>query len=187
MRPSPTPLKPLPGASQRLTPSLGAPAAYTLAPRYGISNVAIIGLLYLPQGAGNVIGSRLGGLYADRVVKAWIVKRGYRRPEDRLYSTLIGGGLLVPGSMLAIGWLTETGKGGLAPTLIMVRLVTTDCCFSRSKTDAELFASRHPGFARQYFISGIGLMFVLSSSNTYCVDCLRACPSRTLGIRNPPL
>lgn len=74
----------------------------------------------MPIGVGNIVGSRLGGLYADWTVAKWIAKRGYRRPEDRLYSTLVGGGLLVPGSMIAVGWLTETAKGGLAPVLVFV-------------------------------------------------------------------
>lgn len=95
-------------------------AAYTLAPRFSITNSAILGTLFVPIGLGNILGSRFGGLYADWTVARWIAKRGYRRSEDRLYSTLVGGGLLVPGSMVAIGWLTETAKGGLGPVLVFV-------------------------------------------------------------------
>ena len=53
------------------------PLTYTMAPRYGITNVAIIGCLYLPQGVGNIVGSRIGGKYADWTVAKWIEKRGY--------------------------------------------------------------------------------------------------------------
>jgi hypothetical protein len=146
------------------------------APRYGISNVAIIGLLYLPQGAGNIVAARLGGMYADRTVKRWIEKRGYRRPEDRLYSTLIGGGVIIPGSLIAVGWIIESGKGGLAPALIMVHALASPYSSLKELTTIASLA--------QYFLSGVGLMMVLSSSNTYLVDCLQTRSAEVIAINN---
>ncbi|KAL7416263.1 major facilitator superfamily domain-containing protein [Mrakia frigida] len=128
------------------------PLTYTMAPRYGIENVALIGTLYLPSGLGSFVGSRLGGQWADFTTAKWIKKRGYRRPEDRLRSALIGGLVLFPAAVLGAGWTMETGKGGLA----------LPCVF--------------------LFLAGVGQMFVLASANTYCVDINPARSSETIAI-----
>ncbi|CDZ98104.1 Synaptic vesicle transporter SVOP and related transporters (major facilitator superfamily) [Phaffia rhodozyma] len=133
---------------------LVVPITSTMQPRYGITNAAIVGLLYLPQGVGNIIGSRIGGLYADKVVRKYIDKRGYRRPEDRLYSTLLGGGIILPVSLIGAGWTIQTGAGGLAPPCVFM------------------------------FSSGFGLMLVFSSANTYCVDCLQSRSAEVIAINN---
>lgn len=77
--------------------------------RYHITNAAILGCLYLPSGVGNVIGTRFAGVQADKTVKKWMEKRGYRRPEDRLHATIISSAFLTPASLLAVGWLVQSG------------------------------------------------------------------------------
>lgn len=77
--------------------------------RYNINNAAILGCLYLAPGLGNLIGSRLAGIQADKVVRTWLTKRGYRRPEDRLRACLFGSWLLMPATLIAAGWLIKTG------------------------------------------------------------------------------
>ena len=58
---------------------------------------------------GNLIGARIAGIHADKVVRQWVEKRGYRRPEDRLRAALLGGLLVMPAALLAAGWLIQTG------------------------------------------------------------------------------
>ena len=57
------------------------------------------------------------------MLKLWLKKRnGVYVPEDRLKATLVGGGILLPGAVLAIGWTLEkaSGKGGLAAAVILL-------------------------------------------------------------------
>ncbi|EMS23228.1 hypothetical protein NBRC10512_007380 [Rhodotorula toruloides] len=93
------------------------PLSQTLAPRYNITNAAILGCFYLAQGVGNATASRYTGRYADWTLKRWLKRRGgVYVPEDRLYAALIGGGVILPFSVLALGWVLDkgTGKVGLA-------------------------------------------------------------------------
>ncbi|WWD20555.1 hypothetical protein CI109_105031 [Kwoniella shandongensis] len=108
--------------------------------RYNIHNAAIAGCLFLVSGAGNILGSRIAGPWADRVVKQYMAKRGYRRPEDRLRAAFLGFGVLMPLSNLGYGWLLQAGKGGMAPPLVFL------------------------------FINGVALMLALSPLNTYLID-----------------
>lgn len=47
--------------------------------------------------------------YADRIVKKYMEKRGYRRPEDRLKASFWGTLILMPISILIYGWLLKFG------------------------------------------------------------------------------
>lgn len=47
--------------------------------------------------------------YADRIVKKYMGKRGYRRPEDRLKASFWGTLILMPISVLIYGWLLKFG------------------------------------------------------------------------------
>ncbi|KAL8292498.1 hypothetical protein RQP46_001110 [Phenoliferia psychrophenolica] len=99
------------------------PLGETLAPRYNITNSAILGCFYLAQGAGNLLASRFTGTFADYTLALWLKKRGgVYVAEDRLKATLIGGGILLPGAVLALGWTLEkaSGKGGLAGAIILL-------------------------------------------------------------------
>ncbi|KIR42486.1 dityrosine transporter [Cryptococcus deuterogattii 99/473] len=122
--------------------------------RYNIHNTAIAGCLYLVNGAGNVISSKIAGPYADRIVKKCMEKRGYRRPEDRLKASFWGTLILMPISVLIYGWLLKFGKGGMAPPLIMV------------------------------FLNGISLMLCLTPLNTYLVDCMQSRSAEVVAINN---
>jgi hypothetical protein len=119
------------------------PLGETLAPRYGITNGAILGCLYLSTGIGNAVAAQFTGRYADYVLKSWNVRRGgIYVPEDRLRAATWGGGVLLPVTVLGVGWSIEkgTGVGGLVGSIILLVL------------------------------SGAGLMSVLTPCNTYCVD-----------------
>ena len=59
---------------------------------------------------GNLVGSRVAGIHADHTVRKWLDKRGFRRPEDRLYATLLGALFVMPASLLIAGWLIQTGQ-----------------------------------------------------------------------------
>ncbi|KAL7422665.1 hypothetical protein Q5752_001956 [Cryptotrichosporon argae] len=122
--------------------------------RYNITNEAILGCLYLTLGGGNIVGSRFAGPYADRTVRKWIVKRGYRRPEDRLRAAVWGAGFLSPVSTLAYGWILQTGRGGMAPALVML------------------------------VVNGFGLMVSLAPMNTYLVDAMQARSAEVIAVNN---
>ncbi|XAO22220.1 hypothetical protein I312_100988 [Cryptococcus bacillisporus CA1280] len=122
--------------------------------RYNIHNTAIAGCLYLVNGAGNVISSKIAGPYADRIVKKCMEKRGYRRPEDRLKASFWGTLILMPISVLIYGWLLKFGKGGMAPPLVMV------------------------------FLNGVSLMLCLTPLNTYLVDCMQSRSAEVVAINN---
>lgn len=99
--------------------------------QYGISNIMIIGTIFLASGAGNIVGSRIAGrksherplliiAMADATVRRYIAKRGYRRPEDRLRAAVLGLGCIMPISCIAYGWLLQTRAGGIAPPIVFM-------------------------------------------------------------------
>ncbi|GAA6017760.1 hypothetical protein JCM10207_000488 [Rhodosporidiobolus poonsookiae] len=133
------------------------PLSQTVAPRYNITNAALLGCFYLSQGVGNAVCSRFSGKYADWTLRHWLKKRnGQYVPEDRLKATLLGGGIVLPGSVLALGWVLDRvgGKVGLAWTVILL------------------------------FVDGVGLMIVLTPANTYCVDVMGARASEVIAVNN---
>jgi len=87
--------------------SLLSPIRYILNPRFNLTSPIQSGLFYLAPGAGYLLGSFVGGRYADHVVKKYIVKRGERVPEDRLRSCLPFLGGIIPVCMLIYGWSVE--------------------------------------------------------------------------------
>ncbi|KAM0748518.1 MFS general substrate transporter [Meredithblackwellia eburnea MCA 4105] len=131
------------------------PLTKTIAPRYNLTNLALIGCLYLAAGSGNLIGSRFAGRLADSILKKRIAK-GIFKPEDRLRATMVAAGGLIPMSALGLGWLMEKGHGpaGLAGVCILL------------------------------FINGLGVIFVLAPSNTYCVDVLQHRSTEVMAANN---
>ncbi|KAF8519865.1 major facilitator superfamily domain-containing protein [Gautieria morchelliformis] len=131
------------------------PLSYTLGPRYGITNPAIIGACFFPSGIGSMIGAYTAGRLADRaVIEGRLRREGKWVPEDRLRATLSGALILLPLSVLIFGLTTQfvPGKFGLMINLVCV------------------------------FINGVGIDIVLSPSATYLVDVLRAQSAEAMGV-----
>ncbi|KAH7911119.1 major facilitator superfamily domain-containing protein [Hygrophoropsis aurantiaca] len=115
--------------------------------RYGITNDALIGACFLPNGLGNFLGAPLAGRLSDIVVKRWRKKRkGEWVPEDRLRATFIGGLILVPFSVASSGFITTYVDGPVGLGLNLLCL----------------------------FTNGLGVDFVLSPSSAYGVDLLHS-------------
>ncbi|KAG2148788.1 major facilitator superfamily domain-containing protein [Suillus clintonianus] len=119
------------------------PLAYTIGVRYGITNEAVIGACFLPNGLGNFIGAPLAGLLSDVVIRKWKKKRkGVWFLEDRLRATWIGGLFMVPLS-IAVSGLVTTYVGG--PIGLWLNLL----CL---------------------YINGMGVNFVMNPIGSYNVD-----------------
>ncbi|KAG2148786.1 major facilitator superfamily domain-containing protein [Suillus clintonianus] len=111
--------------------------------RYGITNEAIIGACFLPNGLGNFIGAPIAGRLSDVVVKRWQEKRkGVWFPEDRLRATWIGGLIMVPLSIGTSGLITTYVGGRIGLSLNLLCL----------------------------FLNGMGVDFVLNPIGSYHVD-----------------
>ncbi|EPS29860.1 hypothetical protein PDE_04810 [Penicillium oxalicum 114-2] len=125
--------------------SLLTPIRYVLNPRFQLTSPIQSGLFYIAPGCGYLMGTFVGGRWADHVVKKWIRKRGgVRIPEDRLKSCLLFITLLIPGCILVYGWTVERAVGGIpVPVLVM-------------------------------FLQGVGQLFCFPSLNTYCLDVMQS-------------
>ncbi|KAG1725921.1 hypothetical protein EDB19DRAFT_2028478 [Suillus lakei] len=89
------------------------PLVYTIGIRYNITNQAIIGACFLPNGLGNFI-------------RRWQKKReGVWCPEDCLRATWIGGLIIVPLSIGASGLITAYIGGPMGLWLNLLCLFTT--------------------------------------------------------------
>lgn len=93
--------------------SLLTPIRYVLNPRLNLTSPLQSGMLYISPGAGYIVGTLIGGRWADKVVKSWMSKRGIRLPEDRLRSSLLFLGIMLPGSMLLYGWTVDYRLGSI--------------------------------------------------------------------------
>jgi len=123
------------------------PLAYTIGVRYGITNEAVIGACFLPNGLGNFLGSPIAGRISDIVVRKWRAKRkGVWYPEDRLRATWVGGLFMVPMSIGASGLLTTYVGGPIGLSLNLMCL----------------------------FINGMGVDFVLGPIISYNVDVMHS-------------
>lgn len=76
------------------------------------------GLFYISPGLGLVLGSILGGKMSDAAVKRYILRKGVRRPKDRLNSGLLGLFIILPAALLIFAWPLQMERGGLALPLI---------------------------------------------------------------------
>lgn len=121
--------------------SLLTPIRYVLNPRFHLESPMLSGLFYLAPGSGYLLGTFMGGRWADRTVKQWIEKRnGIRIPEDRLRSALPFMGILMPSCVLVYGWTVDKAVGGIPVPVIML------------------------------FLQGVGQLFAFPSLNAYCLD-----------------
>lgn len=124
--------------------SLLTPIRYVLNPRFELAAPLQGGLFYLAPGCGYLLGSVLGGRYADHIVKRWITKRnGVRLPEDRLRAAVPFMGVVMPACVLAYGWSVQKNLGGILLVVVML------------------------------FLQGIAQLFSFSSLNTYCLDVMQ--------------
>ncbi|KAG2157654.1 major facilitator superfamily domain-containing protein [Suillus bovinus] len=123
------------------------PIAYTVGIRYGITNDAIIGAFFLPNGLGSFTGTLVAGRLSDIVVRRWREKRrGAYCPEDRLRATWIGGLFVVPLSIGASGLITTYIGGPIGLALNVLCL----------------------------YVNGVGVESVLNPINSYNVDILHS-------------
>lgn len=122
--------------------SLLTPIRYVLNPRFKLETPLLSGLFYLAPGIGYLVGTFMGGRWADWTVKRWIRKRGVRVPEDRLRSAVPFVGGLIPGCILVYGWTVDREAGGIPVPVIAL------------------------------FLQGVGQLFCFPSLNTYCLDVL---------------
>lgn len=117
------------------------PIRYVLNPRFQLESPLLGSLFYLAPGCGYLVGTFMGGRWADRVVRVWIKKRnGVRVPEDRLRSAVPFMGLLMPACILIYGWTVDKAVGGIPVPVIVL------------------------------FLQGVGQLFCFPSLNTYCLD-----------------
>lgn len=124
--------------------SLLTPIRYVLNPRFHLDTPLQGGLFYLAPGCGYLVGTLVGGRYADRVVKEWIRRRGGARvPEDRLRSALPFMGLAIPACVLVYGWGVDQNVGGIPLAVITM------------------------------FLQGVAQLFCFPSLNTYCLDVMQ--------------
>ncbi|KAG9318091.1 major facilitator superfamily domain-containing protein [Chiua virens] len=129
--------------------TLLVPLAYTIGARYGISSEALIGMLFLPNGAGNFLGAPFAGRFSDNaVLQAREKRKGVYYPEDRLRAAWLGSLVLSPLSVTLAGFTTTyiDGTVGLVINLICL------------------------------FANGVGVDMVLTPIGTYTVDIM---PSRS--------
>ncbi|KAF7547025.1 hypothetical protein G7046_g9136 [Stylonectria norvegica] len=121
--------------------TLLTPIRYVLNPRFHLETPLLGALFYLAPGAGYLVGTFMGGRWADYTVKRWIKKRGgVRVPEDRLRSALPFMGVVIPGCLLVYGWSVDQAVGGIPLPVIAM------------------------------FVQGVAQLFCFPSLNTYCLD-----------------
>ncbi len=121
---------------------LTTPIPNVMNPRFHLTTPIYGALFYLAPGMGYLIGSLYGGKWADRYVRKYMKVRGERIPEDRLRSTYVSFGLVLPISVLVYGWTVEKEKGGMVVPIIAL------------------------------FCNGVAQTFCFPSINAYSVDCL---------------
>lgn len=124
--------------------SLLTPIRYVLNPRFHLTSPIQSGLFYIAPGCGYLVGTFMGGRWADYMVKKWIRKKNKRVPEDRLRSCYAFMGGAIPVCMLIYGWSVDQAVGGVPlPVLAM-------------------------------FVQGVAQLFCFPSLNTYCLDVMQA-------------
>ncbi|KAL8382332.1 hypothetical protein RB595_006221 [Gaeumannomyces hyphopodioides] len=107
-------------------------------PRFNLTSPLTSGLFYLAPGIGSILGSTLGGVISDWVVKRYIRKRnGLRVPQDRLRACIPAMLFFMPLGTLTYGWSVQKELGGMVLP------------------------------AAGAFCHGFGLMVAFSSLNTY--------------------
>lgn len=120
--------------------TLLTPVRYVINPRFNLTTPMQSGYFFLAPGVGCLLGAVIGGPWADRTVRKWNARRGERVPEDRLRSSLLGLGVVIPVAVLVYGWTIEKEVGGIPVPVIAM------------------------------FLQGLGQMLCFPSINAYCLD-----------------
>lgn len=121
---------------------LTTPIPDVINPRFNLTTPIEGALFYLAPGMGLLVGSLIGGRWADVTVKKFIeINKGKRIPEDRLRSTHISW-LVLTVSIIIYGWAIDKEVGGMAVPIIAL------------------------------FFNGVGQTVAFPSLNAYCIDCL---------------
>ncbi|KAK1520315.1 major facilitator superfamily transporter [Colletotrichum costaricense] len=120
--------------------ALLTPIRYVINPRFHLTSPLESGLFFLAPGCGFFFGTYAGGRWADRTVKQWIKIRGRRVPEDRLRSSFVAMGAVIPICIIIYGWSIEKAVGGIPLPVICM------------------------------FIQGFAQVIAFPSINTYCLD-----------------
>ncbi|KAL8376436.1 hypothetical protein RB595_007499 [Gaeumannomyces hyphopodioides] len=120
------------------------PIRYVINPRFNLTTPMQSGFFYLAPGCGYLVGSFVGGRYADHTVKKWIGRRGGRRvPEDRLRSCVVFMGVAIPACTLTYGWGLDRDVGGVPLAVVTL------------------------------FLQAVAQLFGFPSLNTYCLDVMQ--------------
>lgn len=122
--------------------TLLTPIRYIMDARFKLTTPLQSSLFYLPPGFGYIVGSQIGGRWADHHVKKYMRIRGQRIPEDRLRSTIIASGLVMPAAAIILGWCLDKDAGGMAMPIIAL------------------------------FFGGVAQTVYFPSINAYCVECV---------------
>lgn len=131
--------------------SLLTPIRYVINPRFHLTTPLQSGLFFLAPGIGFFTGTYFGGRYADHTVKLWIKRRGHRLPEDRLRSSFMAMGIVIPCAILIYGWAIEKEKGGIPLPVICM------------------------------FVQGFAQTICFPSINTYCLDVFKGRSAEVIG------
>ncbi|KZL68160.1 major facilitator superfamily transporter [Colletotrichum tofieldiae] len=123
--------------------ALLTPIRYVINPRFDLTSPLQSGLFFLAPGCGFFFGTYAGGRWADRTVKLWIKRRGKRIPEDRLRSSFVAMGVVIPVCIIIYGWAIEKEKGGIPLPVICM------------------------------FVQGFAQVIAFPSINTYCLDVIK--------------
>ena len=89
---------------------------------YGFKTI-IVGLFYIPNSLGYILGSIFGGRWMDNIMKREAVKANrvaadgklIYRPEDRMRENAWLGAMLYPAALIWYGWTAEKGVFWLVP------------------------------------------------------------------------
>lgn len=131
--------------------ALLTPIRYVINPRFHLTSPLQSGLFFLAPGCGFFFGTYLGGRWADRTVKRWINRRGKRIPEDRLRSSFVAMGVVIPCCIIIYGWAIEKEKGGIPLPVICM------------------------------FVQGFAQVIAFPSLNTYCLDVIKGRSAEVMG------
>ncbi|GKT77499.1 major facilitator superfamily transporter [Colletotrichum tofieldiae] len=131
--------------------ALLTPIRYVINPRFDLTSPLQSGLFFLAPGCGFFFGTYAGGRWADRTVKLWIKRRGKRIPEDRLRSSFVAMGVVIPVCIIIYGWAIEKEKGGIPLPVICM------------------------------FVQGFAQVIAFPSINTYCLDVIKGKSAEVIG------